>query len=897
MGTLATKNALVDLSGGYYAYWTDGTTEGRATVAVLLGSTDAAASAAAFASLDSTPIGATTPSTGSFTDLTATGTVSLGGVLDDLITLGAAAADGEFIVATGAGAFAYESGATARASLGLVIGTDVQAYDADLAEIAALDPTANQMIYAGAGGTWATTSLTVFARTILDDANAASVRSTIGVDPAGTDNSTDVTLAGAYNYLTLAGQEITLAQIDLTTDVTGALPIANAAFTDQNVLTTSSPTFAELTVASDLTLSSGDLTVNGLSTFDRTDAVSAVFQRSGGTDANTALQIAQSSRDWYIGASSAGGFALKLNSADLSSGNTIYWDTNGNTILGATSTSNNAQLYNRQSTAVSSSTYHQYNFITQTTAATGIKAASYNQLDIDHTSGTVAEGRGVVGRVDGNGSGGTTTTATAVHAIVQAATGHTITNGYGVRIPAFGGSGTITNGWGIYQEGASENNYFAGDLRISTTSATSHGQEVLRVSGTAGARLANIHRGDSGAAWLHFTNTTTGTTTNDGFNIGIEADESAIIKNDESTPMRFYTASTERFRVAADAYALGVGTTDVESWSASYTAIELGDGGAIMAGRAVSRGEMYLMGNAYYDGSYKYKNTNEASQFIIYDGYFIWDTAASGTADTTISWSERMRLTNGGMLLVGDTANANMTVGLTLAQGANDDEILAFKSSDISHGVTGATETDTYGYALKLSSGNGGLSLFGVTESQIAARLSGIYTTTATGKTTGTGAAVEVAGLEKSGTGTTTTLTSDQNVFGVRGSEMLFIVDAEGDFHYNGADGGAFDVYEDAHLVRAFANATSKETVRTAHDDWVQYNEQTLVDIGVLGAPVSEGGLINGAQLQRVHTGAIWQNYMAISDTGSRVDQLEAELAETKGRLAIAESKLLQLNA
>lgn len=41
-----------------------------------------------------------------------------GDVLDDLNTLGAAASDGQIIVATGAGAFAYESGATARTSLG-----------------------------------------------------------------------------------------------------------------------------------------------------------------------------------------------------------------------------------------------------------------------------------------------------------------------------------------------------------------------------------------------------------------------------------------------------------------------------------------------------------------------------------------------------------------------------------------------------------------------------------------------------------------------------------------------------------------------------------------------------------------------------------------------------------
>ncbi len=45
-----------------------------------------------------------------------------GDVLDDLNTLGAPSADGEFLVATGAGAFAYESGATARTSMGLGTG-------------------------------------------------------------------------------------------------------------------------------------------------------------------------------------------------------------------------------------------------------------------------------------------------------------------------------------------------------------------------------------------------------------------------------------------------------------------------------------------------------------------------------------------------------------------------------------------------------------------------------------------------------------------------------------------------------------------------------------------------------------------------------------------------------
>jgi hypothetical protein len=46
-------------------------------------------------------------------------TVAVDGVLEDLDSLGAPASDGQFIVATGAGAFAYESGDTAIASLGI----------------------------------------------------------------------------------------------------------------------------------------------------------------------------------------------------------------------------------------------------------------------------------------------------------------------------------------------------------------------------------------------------------------------------------------------------------------------------------------------------------------------------------------------------------------------------------------------------------------------------------------------------------------------------------------------------------------------------------------------------------------------------------------------------------
>jgi len=57
---------------------------------------------------------------------------------------------------------------------------------------------------------------------------ASDARTALGVDPAGTDNSTNVTLVTtSHDYLSLSSQAITLGPIDLTADVSGTLPVAN----------------------------------------------------------------------------------------------------------------------------------------------------------------------------------------------------------------------------------------------------------------------------------------------------------------------------------------------------------------------------------------------------------------------------------------------------------------------------------------------------------------------------------------------------------------------------------------------------------------------------------------------------------------------------------------------
>lgn len=102
-----------------------------------------------------------------------------------------------------------------------------QPLDAELTALAGITSGADVLPYFTASETAGTTTLSSFGRSLIDDASAAAARTTLDVDQAGTDNSTPVTVAGSLDYITLSGQQITRNAIDLTTDVTGDLPVAD----------------------------------------------------------------------------------------------------------------------------------------------------------------------------------------------------------------------------------------------------------------------------------------------------------------------------------------------------------------------------------------------------------------------------------------------------------------------------------------------------------------------------------------------------------------------------------------------------------------------------------------------------------------------------------------------
>ena len=139
-------------------------------------------------------------------------------------------------IAVADGGTGASDAAVARTNLGLAIGTNVQAYDATLQSLAALGTAADKYAYTTGVDTWAEGAITAAGRAILDDADAAAQRTTLGLGTMATQAASSVAITGGtVSFEVLAGRAF--GSFSDVTDQTGDVATPTAVKFGTNEIT------------------------------------------------------------------------------------------------------------------------------------------------------------------------------------------------------------------------------------------------------------------------------------------------------------------------------------------------------------------------------------------------------------------------------------------------------------------------------------------------------------------------------------------------------------------------------------------------------------------------------------------------------------------------------------
>ncbi len=150
---------------------------------------------------------------------------------------------------------------------------------------------------------------------------------------------------------------------------------------------------------------------------------------------------------------------------------------------------------------------------------------------------------------------------------------------------------------------------------------------------------------------------------------------------------------------------VGLGSNDIETWNAGLVSVIESLDTSILFGNDT---DIHLASNGYYDtgNTWRYKTTDEAANYYLYQGTHNWRVAASGTVDTAITWTNAMTIINNGNVGVGGDATPDnlFSVGSTSQFQINSSGAIA--------AVTGITTSGAYtqsGTGINSFTGNVGI--------------------------------------------------------------------------------------------------------------------------------------------------------------------------------------------
>lgn len=271
------------------------------------------------------------------------------------------------------------------------------------------------------------------------------------------------------------------------------------------------------------------------------------------------------------------------------------------------------------------------------TNAYGLNSAVVSTL----SNGTIVNGYGVGGKVYRASGTGTITNAFGLYSSIP--TVGYATNAYGVYIDSIQG----TNNWGLYQADSANQNYFAGNVGIGTTTPG----EVLSLK-TASNNNPKINFGDNQAVIGLGGNY---------LNTGIANDGNMIFRNDNANSnFLFGFNGVEKFRIANTGN-VGIGTTSPAGLLHLYGSqgqLVIQRPGQVGKSRISSDGNLQLnfTNNAYWNGSTWNRddiNTNASKLKLGEDGVLRYSTSASGA--NPITFTELFQVNEVGNVGIGTT--------------------------------------------------------------------------------------------------------------------------------------------------------------------------------------------------------------------------------------------------
>ena len=151
-------------------------------------------------------------------------------------------------------------------------------------------------------------------------------------------------------------------------------------------------------------------------------------------------------------------------------------------------------------------------------------------------------------------------------------------------------------------------------------------------------------------------------------------------------PIQFFTsAGSERMRIDSSGN-VGIGVSPSTTYALRQLYMPTNGGTAVLGSAA------YHTTNAYFDSAWKYYATGGAAQYQQASNVHTWSYAASGSANTAITWSEAMRIDSSGNVGIG-TSSPDQLLTVNSAN-ITTNSVVSYKQGGTTYGYTGLGQTN-----------------------------------------------------------------------------------------------------------------------------------------------------------------------------------------------------------